>query len=148
MSTTASSLSELPDVLEEVARGAGDELRGRAGQDASAEQEARQRKVDAASRAMRAGHDFTAIAHAEKVGRDDARRTVGSDLLKRVEKAARRRREADDDYRAAVRQAVRIGLGHREVGQAAGVSHATVRAIAEKSDDEPAETARPVESVG
>ena len=138
MAPIFSSQSELADSLQDVARAAGDELQAMSAHDNTALGTARGEKQEAASRAMSEGHDFASIAAAEKLGRDDARRRLGGDLLKRVTKAAQRRRDADHDYRETVRQAVAVGLRHREVGEAAGVSHATIRAIADKHDEQPA----------
>jgi hypothetical protein len=50
-------------------------------------------------------------------------------VLRRVERAARRKREADGEYVQAVLRAARLGLTHRDVAVAAGVAHGTVRAI-------------------
>lgn len=141
MAPTFSSQSELPDSLQDIARTAGDELRATSEQNDEALASARREKHEAASHAMSDGHDFGSIAAAEKLGRDDARRLIGGDLLKRVTKAAQRRQAADREYRDAVRRAVAVGLGHREVGEAAGVSHATIRAIAEKRDGQPMDDA-------
>jgi hypothetical protein len=46
-----------------------------------------------------------------------------------VERAARRKREADREYEQAVVRAGRLGLARRDVAAAAGVEHGTVRAI-------------------
>jgi hypothetical protein len=46
-----------------------------------------------------------------------------------VERAARRKREAEHEYEQAVVRAVRLGLAHRDVAAAAQVAHGTVRAI-------------------
>ena len=43
------------------------------------------------------------IADAERVGQTRARHELGSDVLRRVERAARRKREADDEYRTQSR---------------------------------------------
>lgn len=46
-----------------------------------------------------------------------------------MERAARRKREAEGEYEQAVSRAGRLGLAHRDVAAAAGVAHGTVRAI-------------------
>ena len=71
----------------------------------------------AASAAIAAGMPLAAIAHAERVGQTRARHELGSDVLRRVERAAR------------------LGLPHREIAAAAHVAHGTVRAIVARRDN-------------
>ena len=46
-----------------------------------------------------------------------------------MERAARRKREAEHEYEEAIVRAGRVGLAHRDVAAAAQVAHGTVRAI-------------------
>jgi len=89
----------------------------------------------AASAAIAAGVPLAAIAHAERVGQTRARHELGSDVLRRVERAARRKREADDEYAHAIARAARLGLPHREIAAAAHVAHGTIRAIVARRDN-------------
>ena len=51
----------------------------------------------------------------------------------RVERAARRKREAELEYEEAIVRAGRLGVVHRDVAAAAQVAHGTVRAIIARS---------------
>ena len=84
---------------------------------------------EAASRAIAAGLSLAAIADAEQIGQRRAREELGPEVLRRVERAARRKREAEHEYEAAIVRAGRLGLAHRDVAAAAQVAHGTVRAI-------------------
>ena len=64
-----------------------------------------------------------------KSARGGPREELGPELLRRVERAARRRREAEREYEQAIVRAGRLGLAHRDVAAAAQVTHGTVRAI-------------------
>lgn len=60
---------------------------------------------------------------------------LGTDVLRRVERAARRKHEADSEYdEQAVVRAARLGLTHRDVAAAARVAHGTVRAILARNE--------------
>ena len=72
---------------------------------------------------------LASIADAERIGQWRAREELGGEVLRRVERAARRKREAEDEYEQAVVRAGRVGLAHRDVAAAAQVAHGTVRAI-------------------
>jgi hypothetical protein len=105
----------------------------------------------AAGAAIAAGMSLAAIADAERVGHARARRELGSDVLRRVERAARRKREVDDEYEHAIRRAARIGLPHREIAAAAQVAHGTIRAIVARGDvgsSDPAHGRMPVDTNG
>ena len=133
MSPSATAISDLPEALQDVAQSSGDEVRAQAEDNNEAAHAARRSKTEAAARAMESGCDFAQLAEAERLGRSDAVGSLRGELLKRVERAAKRRSETEREYRESIRRAVSVGLPHRDVGQAAGVSHATVRAIAERS---------------
>ena len=115
--------------LDEIATSAAERLRALTGGDAECEADLRRRVGEAASRAIAAGLLLSTIADAEQVGQRRAREELGPDLLRRVERAARPKREAEHEYEQAVVRAVRLGLAHRDVAAAAQVTHGTVRAI-------------------
>jgi hypothetical protein len=115
--------------LEAIAAAAADRLRAHAGDDPTVVDECGQRVADAASAAIRAGAALSAIAEAERVGEERARAELRTDTLRRVERAGKRKREADTDYEAAIDRAARLGLSHRDIATAAAVSHSTVRAV-------------------
>ncbi len=125
---------ELAPALEAIATAAADRLRAQTDGDTQRAQEPSQRLAEAASRAIEAGLPLSAIADAEQTGQTRARDELGPDVLRRVERAARRKREADDEYHQAVARAVRLGLAHRDVAAAAHVAHGTVRAIMARAD--------------
>jgi DNA-binding NarL/FixJ family response regulator len=54
---------------------------------------------------------------------------LSADVLRQLLRAAKRKRDADDEYEQAVSRAGRVGLSQREIAHAAEVSHGTVRAI-------------------
>ncbi|MGO9976072.1 MAG: hypothetical protein ACLP01_25370 [Solirubrobacteraceae bacterium] len=89
----------------------------------------------AASAAIAAGVPLSAIAQAEQIGQARARHELGSELLRRVERAARRSREATAEYERSVARAVRLGLGYREIAAAAQIAHGTIRAILARVSD-------------
>ncbi|MGZ6575425.1 MAG: hypothetical protein ACXVH3_35215 [Solirubrobacteraceae bacterium] len=66
------------------------------------------------------------------MGEDRARDELRTDILRRVERAANRKREADIDCDQAIDRAARLGLSHREIATAAQVTHGT--AILTRSD--------------
>ena len=88
----------------------------------------------AASAAIRAGAALGAIADAERISEARTRGELRADLLRRVERAARRKREADADYEQTIDRAARLGLSHRDIATAAAVSHGTVRAVLARVD--------------
>ncbi|MGZ6564936.1 MAG: hypothetical protein ACXVH1_36275 [Solirubrobacteraceae bacterium] len=59
------------------------------------------------------------------MGEDRARDELRTDILRRVERAANRKREADIDCDQAIDRAARLGLSHREIATAAQVTHGT-----------------------
>jgi len=120
---------ELSGELEEIATSAAERLRALTGGDVEREAALRRRVGEAASRAIAAGLLSSSIADAEQIGQRRAREVLGPDLLRRVERAGRRKREAEHEYEQAVVCAARLGLAHRDVAAAAQVAHGTVRAI-------------------
>jgi len=118
--------------LEAVAAAAGDRVRAIAGQEPADLDALQERLVAAATSALGAGQPIAAIAAAEERGTEHARKEVGGELLRRVVRARKRKREADAEHDQAIRQAARIGLSHREIAQAAETTHGTIRAIVER----------------
>jgi DNA-binding NarL/FixJ family response regulator len=86
-----------------------------------------------ATQAIASGAELDAIAQAQRHGHERARRELGGDLLRRVERAARRRRESEREYEDVVVRAARLGLAQRAIAAAANVAHGTVRAILTRS---------------
>ncbi len=121
--------------LEAIAAAAADELRALMDEARDGGQAPCSGVPAAAGAAIAAGMPLAAVADAERVGQTRARRELGSDVLRRVERAARRKREADDEYQHAIARAARLGLPHREIGGAAQVAHGTVRAIIARGDN-------------
>jgi hypothetical protein len=120
---------ELSGELEQIATAAGERLRALAAGDLEREVELQRRVGEAASRGIANGLSLAAIANAEQIGQGRAREELGPQLLRRVERAGRRKREAELEYEEAIVRAGRVGLVHREVAAAAQVAHGTVRAI-------------------
>ena len=112
-----------------VAKAAGARLRAETDQDAEAARAAADELVRSASAAMAAGHSLTAIAHAEAHGKDSVRQALRGDALKLVERSGERAREMRREHHEAIARATRLGLPMREIAQAAGVTHGTIRAI-------------------
>lgn len=126
---------QLSPELEAVALAA--DLRLRAETEASDHDahERQQALVDAASTAIAAGMSLSAIAQAEQIGHARSRRELGSELLRRVERTARRSREAQAEYEQTVARAARLGLAHRDIAAAAQIAHGTIRAIITRVSD-------------
>lgn len=112
-----------------VAEAAGTRLRAETDQDAEAARGAADSLMQAASAAMAAGHSLEQIARAEAHGKDTIRRTLRADALKLVERTAHRTRQMQIEHHQAIARATRLGLPMREIAQAAGVTHGTIRAI-------------------
>lgn len=120
---------ELPGELEQVASAAAERLRAASAGDVQRDADLQRQVGEVASRAIAAGVSLAAIADAERIGQGRAREELGPELLRRVERAARRMREAEHEYEEAIVRAGRLGLAHRDVSAAAQVAHGTVRAI-------------------
>ena len=90
--------------------------------------------MSATTTAMRAGIPLREISAAEQRGRNAVRDELRSGTLKRVERTGRQVREAETTHHAAIARAMHLGLSTREIAQAAGVTHATVRAITSRAE--------------
>ncbi|MGO9900991.1 MAG: hypothetical protein ACLP0J_15160 [Solirubrobacteraceae bacterium] len=134
--------------LEAIATAAAERLRAQTEGDRQREDDLRRSVGEAASGAIGAGLPLGAIAEAERAGEARARGELSADLLRRVELAARRKHEADDEYEQAVVHAARLGLAQRDVAAAAGVAHGTVRAILARSETITDATALPATRAG
>jgi hypothetical protein len=134
MSSRQHTNGALAPELEVIATAAAERLRAQTDGDTQRESELRRSVGEAAGVAIGAGLPLGAIAEAERAGETRARAELGPDVLRRVERAARRKLEADSEYEQAVVGAARLGLAHREVAAAARVAHGTVRAILARSD--------------
>ena len=82
----------------------------------------------------------------ERIGQRRARKDLSAEVLRRVERAARRKREAESEYEQAVVRAGRLGLAHQDVASAARVAHGTVRAILARTETVSARQAGPAAS--
>jgi hypothetical protein len=112
-----------------VAEAAGARLRADTDQDADAARAAGDALMQAAAAAMAAGQSLTEIARAEARGKETIRHSLRSDALKLVERTGNRMRDAQAEHYRAIARATRLGLPMREIAQAAGVTHGTIRAI-------------------
>src|SRR5437763_272521 len=123
-------------LLDEVRATAEAALEARANGDGS-DEPARQ-ALAAARAALDGGHAISAIAVAEAEGERAARDRVGAQMLRSVERSAKKLRDATEEYERAVVQAVRRGLAARDIAARAGVSHGTVAAVARRHEQLPA----------
>ena len=112
-----------------VADAAGARLRAETDQDPDAARAASQALMKAAGAAMAAGRSLTDIARAEARGKETIRQSLRSDALKLVERTGNRVRDTQAEHYRAISRATRLGLPMREIAQAAGVTHGTIRAI-------------------
>jgi hypothetical protein len=83
---------ELSGELEQIATAAAERLRALAAGDLEREVELQRRVGEAASRGIATGLSLAAIANAEQLGEARAREELGPQLLRRVERAGRRKR--------------------------------------------------------
>jgi hypothetical protein len=120
---------ELVPELEAIATAAAERLRAQTDGDPQREAQLQRSVAETASVAIGAGLSLGTIADAERIGQSRVREELGRDVLRAVERAAGRKREADHAYERAVVRAGRLGLAHRDVASAAQVAHGTVRAI-------------------
>ena len=125
---------ELSEELEAVAAAAAERLRAVGDGDLDRDADLQRTVGEAARHAIAAGVSLASIADAEQIGHERAREELGPELLRRVERAARRRREAEREYEHAVVRAGGLGLAHRDVAAAAQVAHGTVRAIIARAE--------------
>ncbi|HLH67311.1 MAG TPA: hypothetical protein VKV27_16595 [Solirubrobacteraceae bacterium] len=122
--------------LREVASAAHELLMAQGSEEPGALRAARERVLVAARRALDAGCSLAALAEAEQAGQERARGELRSQLLRRVERSARRLREADREHRDEIRRAAAVGLGTREIAEAAGLAYGTIRAIVMRSESD------------
>ena len=122
--------------LEAVIVAAEQQLRALAGENPLDAGPLAQALADAATAAIASGHPIAAIAQAEQRGQQQARTALSRELLARVERSARRRREAEHDLHQAIARAARLGLPQRDIASAAQLAHGTIRAVLTRSNDE------------
>lgn len=134
MTAHTSTDSVLAPELEPIAAAAADRLRGEVADTAPNESEPQRALAQAASAAIASGMPLSAIANAERVGQSRARDELRPDVLRRIARAARRKREAEVEYEQTVIRALRLGLTHREIAAAAEVTHGTIRAILDRTE--------------
>ncbi len=118
-----------PPELMAVADAAGERLRAEADEEHGAADRAAQALLTAATAAMGAGYSLSEIARAESRGKEEVKRALGGDALKRVERSGRQARDARAEHHRAIARAMRLGMSTREIAAAADVTHGTVRAI-------------------
>jgi hypothetical protein len=128
-------VESLSPELEAIATAAAQRLRAQVDENEPHAAEAQQAVIAAASGAMSAGVSLGEIAAAEQAGQNRAREELGTDLLRAVERAARRRREIEHEYEQAVQRAARIGLAHSDIATAAQTARATIHTIASHTND-------------
>ena len=121
------------DALVEEVRGAA-EARLEAQVSGDGVVDAARRAVLAAHAALDAGHSVAEIASAEAAGERAARERSAGQVLRSVERAARKMRDATDEYERAILHATRLGLPARDIAARAGVSHGTVAAVARRHE--------------
>ena len=110
-------------------------LRARAEQNGGVE--AAQRQLDEALRAaIGCGLSPADFVAADEAGRERARSEMSDGALKRIEKATGRVKAAERERLDAIRFADRLGLTTRQIAQAAGVTHITIRHQLERDQDE------------
>ncbi|MGO9791050.1 MAG: hypothetical protein ACLP8S_16610 [Solirubrobacteraceae bacterium] len=97
--------------------------------------ERQQAVLQAAGAAIAAGLPLSAITQAEQLGQACARRKLGSELIRRVERTARRSREAAAEHEHAVARAARLGLAHRDIATAAQIAQIAHSAILARDSD-------------
>ena len=124
--------------LDAVAAAAEQQLRTLAGENALDAGPLALALADAATAAIASGHPIAAVAHAEQRGQQQARTALSRELLARVQRAARRRREAEHDLHQAIAHAAPLGLAQRDIATAAQIAHGTVRAILTRANGDTA----------
>lgn len=91
--------------------------------------EAQQRLTSAAKAALDEGHALSVVAEAEAAGQAAARARLRKDVLRRVERSARKLREVTAEHELVIAQADELGLAAREIAERASIAHGTVAAI-------------------
>ena len=120
---------QLPAELEAIAAAAGQRLRAQTTEDEEQASVAQQTLIAAASTAIAAGASLSAVAAAEQTGQARVRDELGKELLRAIERTARRRREIDLEYQDAIRRAGRLGIAHRDIAAAASAAPGTIRSL-------------------
>ncbi len=120
-----------------VARAAGVRLQADGEGDETSAETATGQLREAAAAAMAAGYSLTEIVNAERRGQEDVRARLRGDFLRRVERTGRQARRSELEHHSAIIRSLRLGLSTREVAAAAGVTHGTIRAIANRHGDDP-----------
>jgi hypothetical protein len=142
----------VPAELLVVTEAAGERLRAEVDEDGDAAQRAGESLLSAATSAMAAGYSLSEIARAEARGKEEVKRALGGDALKRVERSGRQARVAQTEHHRAIGRAMRLGLSTREIAIAADVTHGTIRAISNRlalrASTWPAESDQPGEDQG
>ena len=131
-------------LLDDVRQAAEAVLEARAGGDGS--DELGRRVLSAARAALDGGHAISAIAAAEAEGERAARERVGGQVLRAIERLAKKLREATEEYERAIVHATRLGLPARDIAARAGVSHGTVAAVARRHEQPEAAPFEPAAS--
>lgn len=125
--TATTTGAGLPPELQAVHEAAEAALETRAGEGDSTA--AQQQLTTAAKAALDAGYALSVVAEAEATGQAVARDRLRKDVLRRVERSARKLREVTAEHETVVAQADELGLGAREIAERAGIAHGTVAAI-------------------
>ena len=128
MSQSRTIIVPLPPELQPVADAAGVVLRSEVDEDPLLD-EHRAAAQAAIITAIQQGHELTVITRAETRGRDAARAQLRGELLRRIERTARRVEETTAEHHAAIKRGDRAGLSTRDLGNSAGIAPATVRVI-------------------
>ena len=131
---TAPVVESLSPKLEAIVTAAAQRLRAQVDANEPQAAEAQQAVIAAASGAITAGVSLGEIAAAEQAGQARAREELGKDLLRTVERAARRRREIEHEYEQAVQRAARLGLAHSDIATAAQTARGTIRTIVSRTN--------------
>lgn len=85
--------------------------------------------TNAAKAALDAGHALGVVAEAEAAGQATARGRLRKDVLRHIERSARKLRETTAEHETVIAQADELGLAAREIAERAGIAHGTVGAI-------------------
>jgi hypothetical protein len=112
-----------------VADAAGTRLRAETLEDRDGVHAATAALMKAVAEAIGAGYSLSAIARAEADGKDQVRRALRSEVLRRVERTGHQAREAEVEHHRAIGRAMLLGLSTREIATSAHVTHGTIRAI-------------------
>lgn len=118
--------------LDAVVQAASERLRAQTDEDADAGRTASESFMNATMSAMSAGFSLREITAAEARGENEVRRELRGGTLNRVDRAAQQVRDSEAAYHAAIGRAMRLGLSTREIAEAAGVTHGTIRTISHR----------------